>query len=253
MRAFLTMERRLQDLETRLANSSRYGVVTDVKFDDDKKRWYAKMQDGEGDDTTFKSNWLPWKSFSHGTVGVSQPPRKGQKVTYSAPGGQPELAYVEPHHNDPDNPSPDGKQDEIHRVVETAPDKEGDKYEHWKHETDQGYHIVVRKKEQQAQAAAAPAGDEKEAEGKAKRTRKMPEIGEEGAEGAVQIKTTKDGVLITVGGGTKIYAQGDKVTIKRGSSVTTMTDDTITHKTKTFKVESDAFEVATKSVKWSKT
>ena len=117
-RAFLAMERRLQDLETRLANMTRYGDVTEVKFDQEKKRWYVKMQDGEGDNTTFKSDWLPWKSFSHGSIKVSMPPKKGMKIAYTAPGGQPEMAYAEPFHYGPDAPSPHDKEDEVVMTIE---------------------------------------------------------------------------------------------------------------------------------------
>jgi len=123
-RAFMAYERRLQDLETRLANMSRYGDVTDVKFDKEKKRWYVKMQDGEGENTTFKSDWLPWKSFSHGSIKVSMPPKKGMKIAMLAPGGQPELAYAEPFHYGPDAPSPHDKEDEVVMTIEGEDGKE---------------------------------------------------------------------------------------------------------------------------------
>jgi len=112
MRPLFNWERRLQDLETRLANQQRFGSVTDVKFDKELKRWYVKMEDGEGEGHTFKSDWLPWRSFSHGAITVSMPPRKGQRVAYTALNGQPELAVVEPFHYGPDDPSPHDKEDE---------------------------------------------------------------------------------------------------------------------------------------------
>jgi phage baseplate assembly protein gpV len=60
MRAIMTMERRLQDLERFIQNMHRAGDVTDVKYDQERHRWYIKMQDGEGDNLAFKSDWLPW-------------------------------------------------------------------------------------------------------------------------------------------------------------------------------------------------
>ncbi|MGZ5390176.1 MAG: hypothetical protein ACXWDH_08745 [Aeromicrobium sp.] len=118
MRAFLAYERRLQDLETRLGNMNRFGEVKDVKFDSEKKRWYVKMEDGEGEGTTFKSDWLPWKSFSHGSIKVSMPPKKGMRISMTAPNGQPEMAFAEPFHYGPDSPSPHDKEDEVVMTIE---------------------------------------------------------------------------------------------------------------------------------------
>lgn len=118
MRQFFAYERRLQDLETRLNNVVRYGEVTDVKFDDEKKRWYVKTSDGEGETTTFKSDWLPWSSFGHGSIKVSMPPKKGMKVRTVSPNGEPEMGSVEAFHNSKDAKSPGDKQDEFVMTVE---------------------------------------------------------------------------------------------------------------------------------------
>lgn len=134
MRHIMLLERRLQDLERRTENQFRQGEIVDVKFDDEKKRWYVKINDGPdlapsggdplGDEETFKSDWIPWKSFAHGTIKVSMPPRKGMKAAVTSPNGEPELAYGEPYHYDPKNKSPHDKEDEIVLEVEDA--EEGD-------------------------------------------------------------------------------------------------------------------------------
>lgn len=235
MRQFLVYERRLQDLETRLNNMSRRGEVSEVKFDDEKKRWYVKMQDGEGENTTFKSGWLPWRSFSHGSISMSVPPRKGMKVAYNAPGGQPEQATVEPYHYDPDNPAPHGKQDEMVRLIEHV-DEQGqggqsssgqqqDKYENWVHETKDSHQVIIRKKPaQQSQPAQQQSGQQAgggDQEGKPKKERKLPEVPEAGATDTVQVKTTKDGHLITVGNA-QFKMTSSALTIKIGGVTWTL-------------------------------
>ena len=244
MRQLLALERRLQDLERMIQNQTRPGSVKEVKFDDEKKRWYVKMEQGSGDET-FKSDWLPWRSFSHGSISESRPPRKGMKIAMTSPNGFAEMAFAEPYHYDPDNPSPHGKENEVVRLVETPEDDEQtegqggsqggqsgssqsgqsqEKYEHWKHETDQSYGITIRKKKQQSggagggQQSASKEGDQEQSSGKPKRERKLPEVPEDGEKDAVQVKSTKDGHLITVGDKTKIQAKGDKVTLKQGDS-----------------------------------
>lgn len=122
---FGAIERRLQDLERANVNRERNGQVVDVKFDKTEKRWYVKMNDGEdltpsGQDsqdkngaTTFKSDWRPWETFSNGAISFSMPPRKGQRVTLSSPGGNTELGTVRPHHTSKENTSPHDQPDEF--------------------------------------------------------------------------------------------------------------------------------------------
>lgn len=105
MRQIMQIERRMQDIERKLENKQRQGKVTEVKFDQDKKRWYAKMEEGSGDET-LKTDWMPWKSFSHGAIKFSVPPRVGQRVTLNSPNGELEQGVLEPFHYGPDDPSP---------------------------------------------------------------------------------------------------------------------------------------------------
>lgn len=129
MERILLMERRIIDLEHKLANFQRPGRVTEVKFDEERKRWYAKVSDKSSDDdpNAFNTNWLPWSSFGHGTISASVPPRVGQLVNVHSPNGQPELAYVASYHHTPQDKSPHDKQDEIFLRVNVP--REGDQDE----------------------------------------------------------------------------------------------------------------------------
>jgi phage baseplate assembly protein gpV len=207
MKQLLLLERRLQDIERALQNMERNGEIVDVKFDKEKKRWYVKINDGDDKKPsgtqqaqssgnkpgTFKSDWLPWNSFSHDTIKMSIPPKKGMKATMRSPCGMPELAVATPFHYGPETPSPHDKEDEIVKLVESPSKKEegqeggsessDDKFEHWTHETNNSKHLIIKKK--------SGDGDSKE--------RKLPEVNEDGDEDLVQVKSDKDGHLITVG------------------------------------------------------
>jgi len=130
MRELLALQRRVQDLEHAHRNQGRIGKIVDVKFDKQHNGWLARMEQGE-EPQIFKSDWLPWGSFSHGTIKMSVPPRKGQLVKLNCPQGQPEQGWLEPHHYDPDNVAPHDKPDEIFIRIEkpsesgkTATDKD---------------------------------------------------------------------------------------------------------------------------------
>lgn len=126
MRQLLRLERRLQDLERRLENTVKRGKVKDVKFNKEEKRWYIRMEDGqEGDPKYFRTDWVPWDTFSHGTIRMSVPPRKGQAVAVHSPNGEPEVSYAKPYHNTKEAPSPHDKEDEIFISIE-EPDQEGE-------------------------------------------------------------------------------------------------------------------------------
>lgn len=252
VRAIHAMERRLQDLERKFQNKERLGKIVDVKFEN--QRWYVKMNDGQdetpsgsggqgGSGLTFKSRWVPWKSFSHGTIKMSVPPKKGMQVLMRSVGGAPELATVEPHHYGPDTPSPHGQQDEIVKLIEdedgdngqngqgeSGGDDAGDgkKWNHWLRETKDTYHLIIRKKDQQEetgqdQTAGADSGgggvDAMNQKGgqKQQKSRKIPEVEEDGDDDTTQVKSTKEYVLKTVGKKKSYYRQDkDKVHIRYG-------------------------------------
>jgi phage baseplate assembly protein gpV len=123
MRQLLAMQRQIQDLQNAVANQVRKGKIFDVKFDQEKKRWYCRLREGkEGEKNTFETDWLPWKTHANAAVKISNPPRKGQLGAMIAYNGQPELGHIEAYHNDPDNPSPHDKPDEYFMRVEKPTD-----------------------------------------------------------------------------------------------------------------------------------
>jgi hypothetical protein len=161
VRSIHAMERRLQDLERKLQNKERLGKIVAVKFE--KDRWYVKMNDGEdqtpsGNDTfskkdTFKSDWQPWQSHSHGTIKYSVPPKIGQHGILRSVGGMAELGTVEPFHYGPDTPAPHGKQDETVGLIHEKEDQQ-----HWQHQTKDSHHLIIKTKKKQ-QGATTGLGD----------------------------------------------------------------------------------------------
>lgn len=123
MRQLLAIQRQIQDIELAVRNDGRVGKVTEVKFDKEKQAWFARMQQSDGDEA-YVTDWLPWKSFAHGTIKISIPPRKGQLVELDAPGGSSEQGSLRPAHYDPDNKSPHDKEDEIFLRIE-EPEQSG--------------------------------------------------------------------------------------------------------------------------------
>lgn len=121
MRHLLTFERRLQNLERASQSKFRIGRVKEVRFA--KRRWFVRMeqttaQGGGGggqqnDDQILLTDWVPWRSFSHGSIQFSVPPRVNQTVAINSPNGYPEMSYCEPYHYDPDHPSPHDKENEV--------------------------------------------------------------------------------------------------------------------------------------------
>lgn len=249
MRALNHMERRLQDLERKFENKERMGKIVDVKFEN--QRWYVKINDGansepsgqseggggqgggggegggEGSEDTFKSDWLPWQSFSHGSIKMSVPPKKGQHALMRSPGGSPEMAVAEPYHYGPSNPSPHDKPDEMVKLIEDEDDddkqqgqqggqgggqsgqngQQEDKYNTWVHETKDKHHLIIRKKDDQQQGggqqqstpSSGTGGSSGDQQQQQQKSRKLPQVEEDGDDKTVQVKTTKDGHLITVG------------------------------------------------------
>lgn len=119
MRQLLAMQRQIQDLENQIKNMTRKGKIFDTKFDKEKKRWYVRLREGEeGSKDAFETGWQPWKTFAHGAIKIHIPPKKGQLAMMTSINGQPELSHVEPYHNDPDNPSPHGDEDQVMIRVE---------------------------------------------------------------------------------------------------------------------------------------
>lgn len=244
MKALLAIERRLQDMERKFENKERLGKIVDTKYENN--RWYVKLNDGDDDQPsgsesshdpmggggTFKSDWQPWKSFSHGTIKMSVPPKKGQYALLRSSGGNAELSTVEPHHYGPENPSPHGEHDEVvHLIEDEDEDSNGeqgggsgggegdggseggegeDKWNQWVRQTKNTHHLIIRKKEQQQSGGEQGSGTDASGAGtgsgegsekkKQRKTRKIPEVDEdEGDEKTTQIKSTNEFILKTVG------------------------------------------------------
>jgi phage baseplate assembly protein gpV len=125
-----SFEKRFQELERRLENTHRVGFVAKdgVKYDQEKKRWYVKLQQsdeaGAGDKDPWTSDWLPWESMASGWLKVSSPPYEGQSIQMHSPTGTPELGSCRPYHNNPDTPSPSDKPNQYVMQVE-LPGKDG--------------------------------------------------------------------------------------------------------------------------------
>jgi len=119
------LELRMQEIERRLENAHRVGTVPKdgVKYDQDKKRWYVKLQQGT-DDNKFVSDWLPWEVMASGWLKISSPPYEGQSIQLRAPFGTSEIGSCSPYHNNKDTPSPHDKPGEYKMRVE-LPGKDG--------------------------------------------------------------------------------------------------------------------------------
>lgn len=277
VRALLHMERRLQDLERKFENKERIGKIVDVKFDKEKKRWFVKMNDGEDEtpsgqssgqsggssNETFKSDWLPWQSFSHGSIKMSVPPKKGQHVLMRSPGGLPEMAVAEPYHYGPNTPSPHDKQDEIVKLIEDEEDEnqqqsgsgqggssgqsgngqgqQQDKFHTWLHETKDTHHLIIQKKKKdqggQSGSGSGSSGSSNgsggESSGASKQaTRTLPTVEEGGDEATLQVKATKDGWLVTHGKSkTKIKLTGSDIQLDvEGMNLKLTKDETLIKK-----------------------
>ncbi len=256
------MERRLQDLERKFENKERIGKIVEVKFDKEKKRWFVKINDGEdqspsggqssgqsggGSNNTFKSDWLPWQGFAHGTIKMSVPPKKGQHALLRSLGGQAEMATAEPYHYGPNTPSPHDKEDEIVKLIEDEEDEDNqqqsgsgqggnsgqsgqgqqqDKFHTWQHETKDSHHLIIQKKKKDqgssGQAGGSSGGGSSSQAGGSsgssqqskQKTRTLPTVEEDGDDATLQVKATKDGWLVTHGKQkTKIKLTGTDVQI----------------------------------------
>jgi hypothetical protein len=261
MKALLAIERRLQDMERKFENKERLGKIVDTKFEN--HRWYVKLNDGDDDqpsgsesshdpmggEGTFKSDWQPWKSFSHGTIKMSVPPKKGQYALLRSSGGNAELSVVEPHHYGPENPSPHDKHDEVVHLIEdededsnagasagsggssssSGQDGQGeDKWNKWLHETKNTHHLIIRKKEQEqsgdqsggqgdSSLGSSGAGESGSGQKKQRKTRKLPEVEEDGDDKTTQVKSTNEFILKTVGKKKSYYRQDeDKIHVRYG-------------------------------------
>ena len=112
MSEFEDLLRRIPEIERRMRNIVRYGVVEEV----DAKKGLVKMKDdGGGDGQTYVSDWRPWAEVGGG-IKTWRPPTKGQQVVMFSPSGNLADGIVFNAAFSDQNPQPSENGDE---VVET--------------------------------------------------------------------------------------------------------------------------------------
>lgn len=115
MSDFEDMLRRIPEIERRLRNMVRYGVVEEV----DAAKGLVKMKDdGGGEGQSYTSDWRPWAEVGGG-IKTWRPPTKGQQVVMFSPSGSLAEGIVFNAAFSDENKQPSDKGDEI---VETIGD-----------------------------------------------------------------------------------------------------------------------------------
>lgn len=115
MSEFEDLLRRIPELERRVRNMVRYGVVEDV----DPDKGLVKMKDdGGGEGQTYTSDWRPWAEVGGG-IKTWRPPTKGQQVIMFSPSGNLADGIIFNAAFSDQNKQPSDKGDEI---VETIGD-----------------------------------------------------------------------------------------------------------------------------------
>lgn len=99
--------RRVNDVERRLDNSARHGVVSDV----DAAKHLVRLKIGGTDDDPQKSPWIPYGQIA-GAMKVHSVPSVGQNMTAFSPTGDHRQAIALPFTWNNDNPSPSQNADE---------------------------------------------------------------------------------------------------------------------------------------------
>lgn len=80
---FEDLLRRIPEIERRVRNIVRYGIVQDV---DPAKGLVKMIDDGGGEGQTYTSDWRPWVEMG-GATKTWRPPSKGQPVVMISPSG----------------------------------------------------------------------------------------------------------------------------------------------------------------------
>lgn len=115
MSEFEDLLRRIPEIERRLRNMVRYGVIEDV----DAEKGLAKMiDDGGGEGQSYTSDWRPWAEVGGG-IKTWRPPTKGQQVVMFSPSGNLADGIIFNAAFSDQNKQPSQKGDEI---VETIGD-----------------------------------------------------------------------------------------------------------------------------------
>lgn len=97
---------RIETVERRISNQTRYGVVTEV--DAAKRVARVKLNEDE-DGKPFLTGWLPWTTPACGSLKVNMPPSVGQQVAVRSESGDLTDAVIDMSLRSDANPLPDAK------------------------------------------------------------------------------------------------------------------------------------------------
>lgn len=95
------MQRRIFEVERRLANQRRTGVIDEINHAKGVAR--VKIQGG---DQPFRTGWIPWKEISAGGISTHIPPTVGQQVDVMSESGDLTDAVIDFSSHSNANPRP---------------------------------------------------------------------------------------------------------------------------------------------------
>lgn len=95
------MQRRIFEVERRLANQRRTGVIDEIDHANGVAR--VKIQGG---DQPFRTAWIPWKEIAAGGISTHIPPTVGQQVDVMSESGDLTDAVIDFSTHSNANPRP---------------------------------------------------------------------------------------------------------------------------------------------------
>lgn len=98
----MRLERRVTELERRLAALMLYGTVEEV--DADRARMRVRYADGDPPGVTA---WIPWLASAAGELSAWRAPSPGEQMILLSPGGEPGQGTALPGLYSDDRPAPD--------------------------------------------------------------------------------------------------------------------------------------------------
>ncbi|MCB1520672.1 MAG: phage baseplate assembly protein V [Hyphomicrobiaceae bacterium] len=110
---FEDLLRRIPEIERRLRNMVRYAKVEEI---DAAKGLVKLIDEGEGDNQTIKTDWIPWAEVGGG-IKTWRPPTKGQRMMMFSPSGQLHDAIAVSAAFSNENTQPSNKGDEIKETI----------------------------------------------------------------------------------------------------------------------------------------
>jgi phage baseplate assembly protein V len=98
---FVEAERRIAELERRLRNRTRAGVISEV----DTKKGLARVKIKDGD-RPYITPWMPWKEIAAGGIKTHIPPTVGEQVDVVSENGDLTDAVIDMSTPSDKNPRP---------------------------------------------------------------------------------------------------------------------------------------------------